>query len=405
MCTLETCPSFRLVYGDQRPRFQPQPRQQRVLYYYFLDRDLGVIHVRLQTWLPFTIQVCVNGHDWLAQHMARRRLGFAQRDNAFTQLDQPIQAQKLANGFARLNWPRILNRLARQVNPLLQQLSQRYPGYYWVIDQAEFATDLLFATPGALAGFYRRLLQFAVLTFSPRDLFGFLGRRLCARFDGEARTEFKQDRWFGARLKHRVGDNWLKLYDKFGLILRVETVINDPSVFKVFRTRHHRDGTRSRGWYAMPKGVAFFPEFQRHALAANHRYLEALALVDDPTPAYADLTDMTQPKRVKGRSLAGFQPASRHDTRLFAALLDGNHIAHGLRNVDIRVQLFPDAKSPADQRRQSATISRILKRLHVRSLVAKVPRSRHVVDEGAVDTAEVADGPAAAFAHDPRMAA
>ncbi len=375
LCTLETCPSFRLVYGDKRPRFQSQLRQQRVLYYYLLDRDLGIIHVRLQTWFPFTIQVCVNGHDWLAQQMVHRGLGFVQRDNAFTQLDQPQQAQRLADRFPRLNWPRLLNRLARQANPLLPELRKRYSGYYWVIDQAEFATDLLFTAPTALAGLYRRLLQFALLTFSPRDVLGFLARRSGTRFDGEVCTELKDRRWSGTRLKHRVGDNWLKLYDKFGLILRVETVINDPSAFKVYRACHHHDGSTSRGWYPMPKGVSFFPEFQRHAFAANHRYLEALALVNDPTPAYADLAELTQSKRIHDRCSAGFQPTDRRDVCLFAAILDGNHIAQGFRNADIRAPLFADPKNTALQRRQSTAVSRLLKRLHVRALVAKVPRS------------------------------
>jgi hypothetical protein len=50
LCTLETCNSFQLVPGEGKPRFISRPRQQRVLYYYFLDRQLGLIHVRLHTW-------------------------------------------------------------------------------------------------------------------------------------------------------------------------------------------------------------------------------------------------------------------------------------------------------------------------------------------------------------------
>src|SRR3984957_2571180 len=57
LCTLETCPSFALVPGPERPQFVSRPRQQRVLYYYILDPQFGLIHVRLQTWLPFTTQV------------------------------------------------------------------------------------------------------------------------------------------------------------------------------------------------------------------------------------------------------------------------------------------------------------------------------------------------------------
>jgi hypothetical protein len=118
--TLETCPSFALVPGPERPQFVSRSKQQRVLYYYFLDPQFGLIHVRLQTWLPFTVQVYVNGHEWLAQQMVQKQLGFVQQQNAFTQLDDPKETQRIANRFAQLNWPRILDRWAEQVNPLIR---------------------------------------------------------------------------------------------------------------------------------------------------------------------------------------------------------------------------------------------------------------------------------------------
>jgi hypothetical protein len=254
LCTQETCNSFQLVPGDTRPRFISRPRQQRVLYYYFLDPQLGLIHVRLQTWAPFTLQVYVNGHDWLAQQMVRLGLGFVQKHNAFTQLDEPVKAQRQADRFARLDWAKILDRYAHRVNPLLRKEFARYR-VHWFVDQAEYATDLLFRSPAALAGLYQKLLQFAILTFTPKDILGFLGRKWDRRFDGDVQTEVKTDRLVGTRLKHRMTRNWLKLYDKFGLILRVETVINRPKEFSVYRTRHHHDGSTSQGWFPMNKDV------------------------------------------------------------------------------------------------------------------------------------------------------
>jgi hypothetical protein len=219
LCTLETCASFKLVPGPKRPQFRPTPRQQRVLYYYFLDPQFGLIHVRLQTWLPFTIQVYVNGHEWLAQQMVPKQRGFVQQHNAFTQRDDPAQTQRLADRFAKLDWTKILNHWAQQVNPLLSEL---FPGYpvQWVVDQAEFATDLLLGSRQALAGLYRKLLDYAVVTFSPKDILGFLGRKWDRRFDGEVHTPYEDQRWFGSRIKHRLKTNWLKMYDKFGLIKR-----------------------------------------------------------------------------------------------------------------------------------------------------------------------------------------
>ena len=375
LCTQETCPSFALVPGPKRPQFVSRPRQQRVLYYYFLDPQFGLIHVRLQTWLPFTVQVYVNGHEWLAQQMVEKKLGFVQQHNAFPQLDDPKEAQRLANRFPQLNWPKILDRWARQVNPLLRDLFAGYP-VHWIVDQAEYATDLLFTSRAALASLYRSLLDYAVLTFTPKDILRFLGRKWDRRFDGEVHTHYESERWFGTRIKHRMKTNWLKMYDKFGLILRVETVINSPKEFWVYRTRRHHDGTSSVGYYPMTKSVASLVDYQQQALACNRRYLDALAVADDPTPAYLQLRQLTEPRVVGSRSHAGFNPARGEDVRLFMTVLEGDRVARGFRNADIREPLFGNPKQTQLQRRASAAVGRLLKRLHVRHLVAKVPRTR-----------------------------
>jgi len=64
-----SCPSFKLAYGKDRPSFVSRKVPQRVLYHYFIDRDLGLMHVRMQTWAPFTCQVYVNGHEYVARQL------------------------------------------------------------------------------------------------------------------------------------------------------------------------------------------------------------------------------------------------------------------------------------------------------------------------------------------------
>jgi hypothetical protein len=115
---------------------------------------------------------------------------------------------------------------------------------------------------------------------------------------------------------------------------------------------------------------------QAQALACHRRYLDALAVVDDPTPADPELRQLTEPKGVDGRSHAGFKPARREDVRLVQAVLDGDHIARGFRNADIRGPRFGSLPKGGPQRRASAAVGRLLKRLHVRHLVAKIPRTR-----------------------------
>jgi hypothetical protein len=374
LCVQESCPTFKLVPGKDRPGFVSRMVPQRVLYYYFIDRELGLMHVRLQTWAPFTCQVYANGHDYVARQLKQKGIAFKQVDNAFVELADPATAQRAADRFAKLPWPKILERYARQVNPLLLD-ELKGMSHYWVVDQAEYATDLRFVSQHALSGLFLRLLEFALLTFTPKKIFCYLGRKWHERFDGEVQTRYKSVREPGACIKHFMKRNWVKMYDKLGLLLRVETVINQPGEFKVLRACQHRDGTTSKGWFAMCKGVGNLHHYQSHALACNQRYLEALAAVEDPTPSYDELKKLTERQRDKGRSYAGFNPAREDEARLFAAVLAGDYVVQGFRNKDIRAALYAERQS-GNQRRQSAAIGRLLKRLHVRGLLVKVPRTR-----------------------------
>jgi hypothetical protein len=45
------------------------------------------------------------------------------------------------------------------------------------------------------------------------------------------------------------------------IILRMETVINYPKEFSVYRTRHHHAGTSSVGYYPMTKSVASLVDY------------------------------------------------------------------------------------------------------------------------------------------------
>jgi hypothetical protein len=382
-CCMETCPAFQVVKGQDRPRLVSKRRPQRVLYFYFVNPELGLISIRLTTWFPLTVQVYVNGHSWLAQQMLERRLGFNLQDNAFTALEDPQAAQELADSFVHLNWIKILNRLVRSVNPLMNERWFRGLSYYWVVDQAEYATDLIFTSREALAGLYPRLLDHATVHFSAKDILGFLGRRLHPRFDGEVLTDCQKGRWPGARIKHRVKNNWLKMYDKFGWVLRIETVINDPREFRVRRWRT-RQGRPALVWCPMKKSVEDLYRYREVALASNRRYLDALAVVDDPAPAYRQVEELTEPVVVSGRSHAGFNPASLPDVRLFQAVLAGENLLRGFRNAEIRTALYGSTEDDGERRRQSHAVGRMLKRLHVRGLIAKVPRSHrwHVSVKG-----------------------
>lgn len=375
---METCRTVKLLHGKGRPRLAFTKRPQRVLYYYFLDPEFGLMHVRLQTWFPFTIQVYVNGHDWLARQMQRRRLGFVQNDNAFTQLDDAAAAQRLADRFPKLPWVKILSRWARRVNPLMGKSWLGKSDYYWVIDQAEYSTDVLFQSRAKLAELYPRLLDHALLHFSAQDILAFLGRRLHGNFDGEVLTDCKKDRLPGARIKHRMKNNWLKMYDKFGQILRVETVINQPREFKV-RRRRVRQGRRQMLWCPMNKGVANFYQYHAVARAANERYLAALSVVDGPCATAKQLDRVSRPVTFHQRRRRGLNLLHPDEQRLFRAILRGDWRLNGFRNRDLAEELFgPKSQktvSAEERRRRSLRVCRQIQLLRAHGLIAKIPHS------------------------------
>src|SRR5262249_46785531 len=96
LCTQQTWPSFPLLPGPQRPQFASRTRPHRVLSSACLDPEFGLSPVRLQPWPPFPLQVYGKGHEWLAQQMVQKNLGFIPQPNAFTQLDAPVAAPRWA---------------------------------------------------------------------------------------------------------------------------------------------------------------------------------------------------------------------------------------------------------------------------------------------------------------------
>ena len=86
----------------------------------------------------------------------------------------------------------------------------------------------------------------------------------------------------GVRLKHRVNSNSVKMYDKQGSVLRVETTLNDVSDLKVYRPKEG-DEEGDKDWRPMRKGVADLHRRAEVSQKANERYLEAQAAVAELT--------------------------------------------------------------------------------------------------------------------------
>ena len=357
---------LRLVWGE---------RKCQHFYFYYLDRDFGLMHVRLQSWFPFTIQVCLNGREWLARQLERAGIAYTKVDNCLTHIADLERAQKIFEALHEMKFERVLAAFAKGVNPWLATEAKvvLHP-YYWTMRQGEFATDLLFRDRESLAEIYPALARHAIEQFSCGDVMRFLGRRTNGSFSGEGKSSFERRRE-GVRVKHWVEENSLKMYDKAGSVLRVETTINNPKRFRVRRHIKTAAGIVSK-YLPMRKGIADLRRRVEISRAANGRYLEALAVVGEVKPSRKILDDVSRRLTIGGRNYRALRTITADEGKLFRAVLRGENQLHGVRNEELRQHLYPDGEQDEEHRKKSsARISRQLSLLRAHGLVYKVPKT------------------------------
>lgn len=375
LSALEPSMSFKVRPNRETYRLEAvrAPRNCLHFYFYYIDPEFGFMHVRLQSWFPFDIQVYVNGREWLARQLDRLGIGYQRYDNALLAIDDLPAALRLCEQFRHRPWHRVLSAFARAVNPWLPKvLRLGFGAYYWVTDQCEVATDVMFRDRASLNALLPELFEHAALRFSAEDVMRFLGRKLNGNFLGQVTTDSKR-RPEGRRIKHRMKRNSIKIYDKYS-VLRIETTINNPREFKVLRLVG--DPLRRR-WCPMGKGVSNMWRYLQVAEASNDRYLEALAQVQPQGEAVRDLDGLCRSRTVDGKHHARFNPVASADCALFAAALAGEHAIHGFRNHDLAARLYrTPARTPEERKRRCARVSRLIAKMRGHGLVAKVPYSR-----------------------------
>lgn len=401
LTAVEPCQSYEIVRDRAARRLTLQPRWRKCLhlYHYQVHPVFGFMHARIQTWFPFSIQVCLNGREWLARAMDRAGLGYAQRDNCFVWLEDPEAAQCLMDEQVRAAWPALLDGIALELNPRHGEMFAAFPvSYYWSTYQSEWASDILFRDAATLARLYPPLVRHGLTTFLSPDVMRFLGRKVAAsgRLPPGLKADVVSDaktRPEGVRIKHRLGDNSIKMYDKQGSVLRVETTINHTAGFKAYRAPEGKPEA-AKSWQRMRKGIADLHRRAAASQAANDRYLRALAAVEDTTSLGDLVARLGRPVIRNGRRVRALNPFACADADLLAAISRGEFTLNGLRNRDLRVLLFDDADASShEQRRHAAAVTRKLALLRAHRLIHKVPGTHryHLTKHGrAVVTAILA---------------
>ena len=373
---MEACSSYRPWHDKVTGKTYLKSDSSKCMtyYFYFMDEQLGLCYLRVPTWCPFRLQFYFNGHNWLANQLKQRGIAYKMLDNAFVHIADYTVANQLANEFDVEILHLRLDDFAQQYCPVVTDLnastgSAQRLTYYWSIMQSEYATDLVFKSRDTLQAFYPHLLETLTHAVKPADIATFLGRKLNGNYQGEMGNRFNK-RWIGTRIKHQMGPVSVKMYDKFNLILRIETTINKVSFFKHYRQVQHRDGTTTMRWAPMKKTIHSLPALQEALIAANQRYLKFISTIVTPQVGVQKLHKLAETKTEKDHRHKGFNLFSEEDTCLFRTLLQGEFFISGFTNKQLR-EYHSAQKNPA-LRKSASQVTRLLKRLRVHGVIKKI---------------------------------
>lgn len=378
LTAVEPCYTFTVGPNRESKKLELRSHQGKCLheYFYLIDPRLGWLNVRLQTWFPFTVHIVINGREWLSQQLFRKGLAFERRDNCFVDIADVRRAQRIMDRQLKSDWPRLLDRLLRQVHPAQRSLFGRERlDYYWSADETEWATDVMFRSPAELSILYPRLVRHAMLSFGSGEVLRFLGKRPCVQqFRNAEILSHLGTRSEGVRVKHAVDRNSVKMYDKQQSVLRVETTINNTRQMKVLRaSQNDPDGPPS--WQKLRKGVADLERRAQISQKSNERYLDALSAVEAEPTLAETAAQVCRGTRWKGRPVRALNPLGDQDAALLQAVSRGEFVLQGFRNRELRELLFGQTASADTRRRQMAKVTRLIRMLRAHGLVHKVPKT------------------------------
>lgn len=361
---LETCKTY-APWTDKKSgktSFKNDQTKRLHYYFYFIDKLLGLCFVKVPTVAPFIVTVYFNGHGLLESKLKKENISYQKIDNAFTHIENFQRAQELSDKIRVEDIHQVLDIFMERYCPLPKEWDMPWN---YTISQVEYAYDIVFKTQDELKPIYDNIVKTAMHTVTPENIATFLGKRVTVNFEGEIGSRYNE-RSLGTRIKHQMGELSVKIYDKFGKVLRIEVTAVDVSKLNAFRDVFKRNGEIVSKSAPVKKNIyslfVLIPVFKN----IINRYLEFISSFDDPSDGIKKLEDITANKQINNKTVKGFNFFDKIDEKILLAIADGKFIINGLRAKNLRSE-FPEL--------QSWKISNILKRLKSLGLIKKIAKS------------------------------
>jgi hypothetical protein len=334
--------------------------------YYIRDRDFGRMFVRVSPYFPFTARLCLNQHDWIANHLLQQGIEFQQRDNSLVACCDPAALQNVADSLTAQDLIACGRKWIDRLVPFFTAQERDFLGcdHRFYFKQLEFCDNLIFRERAVLDALHDRLLDSNRKLGSPDQVAVVFGHRINRRHNGRLQTTL-EDLHLGqpvlrALYKHSILKNYVRGGNtEFGGIDRVEVGTNDLTDFKgLLKGVENLSLARER-----------FSQITTNCRNAQQDILETFL-------DRGELDRLRQPTVVGKKRTPGLKLDNARQLALMQALVAFSHILAGQFTT---ADLYPRVLqilgcSPLEYKLNSLRYD--LSKLRAKQLVQKIPRSR-----------------------------
>ena len=250
--------------------------------------------------------------------------------------------------------------------------------YYWTMWQSEWATDLIFSSPSELNLLMDSLLRHAHMTGTSMRVLRYLDRPITlagkphARMKDDVLTRV-MDFNDGIRVRHWVDKNSVKVYNEQN-VLRIETTINDPGKFKVFRNKQGENSDEAKSRLPLRKGVMDIPLRAKVSQEINNRFMDNLSSLQDDSPVH-EMIDEISSRRVQNNLKFRSLDITGKDREMLRLICSQEYRIAGLTNKMLRKKMAEQGIiGDKTDKQLSSKISRYFRLLRVHGIIKKLPR-------------------------------
>jgi len=288
-------------------------------YLYLDDADFGPAFLKICSYAPWGIKLCLNGHEWVKRQLEKRRIGFATLDNGFLSCGEPEQLQAVCDALGPDQIERFLEKWLNRL-PLPLSEKDREAGYDYQLSiwQMEVSLTQIFDRPVRGREFFEEVLRDNLDLGRPDRVQLIFPRRITKATPGRFRTRVIQDGVHPSlHIEYKQFD--LKQYFKEGRGLRTEGTIRDA------------------GDFGVNKGLTNLPYLQQLGRYINRRLLEVERVSHNCGLSGDSIQRVVLPTvNEDGQKAPGLRFGQPRVIALLVALTLFRHLIAGFQNRELR---------------------------------------------------------------------